>query len=90
MTPLLEKFLEPFVAGVGLTLMAGFTALVRSYFDRIHKDVSCLTGRLDQIQTTLGENTKEIAVTRQEVKALWRYVDGGFNRASDRIREEPT
>lgn len=76
------------VAGVGL-----FTFLVKSFFGRIHDDlktlrssVDKLDGRFDLLQGEGRQTVTELAVVRQELKAVWRFVDR-MNEEADEEEE---
>lgn len=73
-----------------VAILALVSYLARSYAARIHDDLKSLRsaidkldGRLTGLQAEIHRNTIELAVGRQEVKALWRAVDGAYERASD-------
>lgn len=75
--------------GIGIGLMGLFAFLARSFVSRIHDDfkdlkssVDKLCGKLDAIQDDYRELSTRVAVTRQEVRALWRTVDAP-QRVSD-------
>lgn len=70
--------------------MGLFAYLAQNFVHRLHSDIKDfrndlgrLDGRLASLQTEIHRNTTELAVTRQETKALWRAVDGAYQRASD-------
>ncbi len=70
--------------------MLGLVFLIRHFFKSIADDVKGvraavdkLDGRFSTIQKDVRDNTTETAVTRQEVKALWRFIDHANERASD-------
>lgn len=76
--------------GAVVTFLGLFTFLVRSFFSRIHGDlkelngsIDKLGGRLESLQKDVRDNTIESAVTRKEMEAIWRVVDGSYKRASD-------
>lgn len=83
---LLSHTIEALVVGaVGL-----FTFLVRSFFSKIHDDlkdlrgaVDKLSGRFDSLREDTRVTTTAVAVTRQEVAAIWRTIDGAYKRTSD-------
>lgn len=75
--------------GAVVSVLGVFTFLVRSFFSRISSDlkelqslVDKLGGRLDAIQNDIHRNTVETAVMKQELRAVWRFVDAE-PRASD-------
>lgn len=58
--------------------------LTRTYFDRLHSDIAELKGSLSTLGDNLHKNTIAIAKVQGDVKALWRFADNSFGRASDR------
>jgi hypothetical protein len=83
---IVERALDYTISALVALAMGGFTLLVRSYFDRIHRDMLSLEGKVDLLSKQLGEHTTKLALVQQELKALWRFADGAFGRASDRRR----
>lgn len=80
-----------FIAKYGEELfMLGLVFLVRHFFagitskiDSIQDAFNKLDGRLETLQKDVRENTTQNAVTKQEMRAIWRYVDNAPMRASD-------
>lgn len=73
---------------VGLVGLVGF--LLTSFFSRPREDfvelkssVDKLSGRLDVLTESVHRETTETAVMKQELRAVWRSIDGAHNRASD-------
>lgn len=87
---MLAQFADHLVEGLVISCLGLFTFLVRSYFTRIHTDlkdlrgsVDKLSGRFDSLKEDARVTTTALAVTRQEVSAVWRALDGAHKRASD-------
>ena len=75
----LDLILEA-VGAIGLTVFAFFA---RSYFAALAKDLARLEGNLAALQNDIRENTKELAGMTSELKAVWRFIDGAHERATD-------
>lgn len=75
-------------------LAAGFVGLLgfllRSFFSRPHEDLTNLKSEIDKLEGRItlltdamhGEMT-DTAVVKQELRAVWRHIDGAHARASD-------
>lgn len=63
--------------------MAVLGFFARSYFAATAKDLAKIEGQLDSLQKDIRANTTELAIATTELKAIWRYIDGANERASD-------
>ncbi len=84
------QILDHLLEGLVLTSIGLLTFLVRSYFSRIQKDIADVRssvdrfeGRFSSIADEMHRATVEMAVTRQEMKAVWKVLDGANRRSSD-------
>ena len=82
---------DQIIPAMATGLVALFTYLVRSYFQKIHdsnlevrQEIGKLEGKLDLLMKEIKDNTIESVVMRSEIKALWRFVDNSNNRPTDR------
>lgn len=87
---MLDLLKDYVLSGIVTALFALFTFLVRHYFSSIRKDikhldkaVTKLDARFDAMQKDMRENIKEISGLAAQTKALWRFIDGSHERASD-------
>lgn len=79
----LLQFVAPAVSGVLLFLVKSFVGRIGEDLAELKATIQKFDGRFEAIQKDVRDNTIESAVTRQETSALWRAIDGSFNRASD-------
>lgn len=86
MSPWLERAIEYAITGSIATLMAIFTWLIRQLFERTHADLVKIASQIEILSKQLQDQTTKLALVQQELKALWRFADGSFARASDRSR----
>ena len=68
------------VGAIGLTAFAFFA---RSYFAALAKDLARLEGSLETLRADIRQNTVELAGMTSELRAIWRFVDGAHERATD-------
>ena len=92
---LATQFLDHLLAGAVVAALGLFTYLVKSFFARIHADlkdlrgaVDKLAGKFDAIQGDGRSTTTALAVTQQELKAVWKFLDAAHRRASDHVNGE--
>lgn len=75
-------------------LAAGFVGLLgfllRSFFskpahdiDELKASIAKLDGKIAALVEGLHKETTELAVARQEIRAVWRIIDGAGKRSSD-------
>jgi hypothetical protein len=79
---LVSAFAAGFVAFLSFVIRHYFT-LLRKEFNDGAKDIAALAGRIDALAADVRANTVQSAITSTEIKALWRTVDGAYERASD-------
>lgn len=87
---MLESFLDHSIEALTVAAMGLFTFLVRSFFSRIHDDLKALKssidkfdGRLTHMQEEARDLQVNLAVAKQELRAVWRHIDNAHQRASD-------
>jgi len=68
------------VGAIGLTAFAFFA---RGYFAAFAERFARLEGQLEALQMDIRQNTKEQAGMNSEMKAMWRFIDGAHERATD-------
>lgn len=86
---MLEALQSDLLSAVLAGFVALLTFLVRSFFQQFTREikelkssVDAFSGELKTVREDARENTTQIAVTRQELKAVWRFIDH-HKRASD-------
>ena len=89
-----EQFMDHLLEAILAASFALCAFLVRSFFSRIHGDlrdlkssIDKLSGRFDGLREEARETTTALAVTQQELRAVWRTLDGG-RRVSDHLNGE--
>lgn len=87
---LATQFLDNLLAGAVVAALGLFSYLVKSFFARIQTDLKALkesvdklSGRFDAIQSEGRTTVTALAVTQQEIKAVWKFIDAAHKRASD-------
>lgn len=87
---LLESLLNHSIEALMVGAVGLLAFLVRSFFSRIHTDLRDLrasvdkfSGGLDSLKEDVHRTSTALAVTRQEVSAVWRTLDSAHKRASD-------
>lgn len=86
-----ETFLaDNILPGVATLVVSCVGYLVKYYFGQIAKNqkeltasINTLSGRLEGLHKDLRDNTVQMAITSTEVKAIWRFIDGAHERATD-------
>lgn len=85
-----DQIAEHVVSTVVVGALGFVSWLVKSHFAKINESnadiktaIAGLSGQIDALQKSLHMNTTETAVVRADVKALWRFHDRAFQRASD-------
>lgn len=73
-----------FIAGVFAYLVRYYFSGLRKDIKSVQKDVARTSGHIDALATELRANTVQLAITSTEIRALWRTVDGAYERTSDK------
>jgi hypothetical protein len=82
---LVSAFAAGFVAFLSFVIRHYFT-LLRKEFNDGAKDIATLKGHLEALASDIRANTTANAVLTTEVRALWKFIDGAYERASDNSR----
>ena len=78
------EILGPAIMGLMAFMIKGYFRGIQRELRQIGKDISRLEGHMTAVQDSVRSNTIETTKASSELKALWRHVDGGHERASDR------
>ncbi len=87
---LIESLVDHSVEALVVGFLGLFSFFVKSFFSRIHADLTVLrgsvdklSGRFDGLRDEARNSTTAIAVTQQELKAVWKFIDAAHRRPSD-------
>lgn len=93
---LIEALQENILSAFVTTFVGALTFLVRHYFATLRKDIADaqkdfakIAGHIDALATEIRQNTIQSAITSTEVKAIWRHLDGAYERTSDKNGGHP-
>ena len=88
--PLMDAIEQNLVSSFAAGIVGALFFVIRHYFTLLRKEfnegtkgIAEIKGHIDALAADVRANTIQSAITATEIKAIWRHLDGAYERTSD-------